>query len=335
MTTEPQPTPSKPIRAGDSVKHLPTGETWLVAAVSRDNRQIVCCGWPESIADASDCRVENPCSDEEHESLLREVVGSGGIGARASWARENLDRLRPPQPTPTPEPYRVDQKITEPPERGDCMIACICTVLEIPYDSTVDALREEIDRIVERRGNWFEFLRAWALGRGYTLHAETVPEKVPPFVRTIAGGESPRGCKAGHAVVCYGAEQLLHDPHPSREGLHRSPTDWMWFEPIPGRASLAAEVERLKGEAATASRKQRTFSKVMDELVRRLRAANERARVLEGVVRDLLDMLPFEYTATERESQDQSIVRMNARHNATLARARAALAHPRTERGKA
>jgi hypothetical protein len=214
------------------------------------------------------------------EALLREAVGL--LPAEPDWKVRVIAELNRPPATPAAPPpgagegpYKVDQKVVEPPERGDCMIACICTALEIPYDATMDALRTEIDRIVARRGDWFTFVTAWALGRGYTLHVETVPENVPPFVRTIAGGPSPRGCKAGHAVVCYGHDQLLHDPHPSRAGLSGPAEDWMWFEPIPGAASRQPEIDALAARV-----------KVLDDLLVRARVFVEAdVRMMEDISR--------------------------------------------------
>lgn len=127
----------------------------------------------------------------------------------------------------------VDQKVVEPPERGDCMIACVLSVLRQPYDAAGDALRDLMDKIVERKGDWLTALDAYAIGMGYRLKWATAPQDVPPGVYTIAGGPSPRGCKAGHAVVMRGAgPDVRHDPHPSRAGLSGEPDTWWWFEPI-------------------------------------------------------------------------------------------------------
>ena len=81
------------MRAGDTVLHRPSGETWIVASLTTDGA-LYACGWPESRADAADVEVTEPCSDEEHEKMLRDVGATtsdhGGHSARASWARENL-----------------------------------------------------------------------------------------------------------------------------------------------------------------------------------------------------------------------------------------------------
>lgn len=80
------------IRAGDGIRHKPTGEKWLVAAVSPNGRELVCCGWPETIAKISDCELLCQATDEGHEKLLREVVESCRGQLRASWAQQELER---------------------------------------------------------------------------------------------------------------------------------------------------------------------------------------------------------------------------------------------------
>lgn len=122
-----------------------------------------------------------------------------------------------------------DQKIIEPPDRGDCMIACLATVLGEPYDERFDALREEIDRVVADRGDWLTVLQRFCKGLGVVPVIETSPDDVPRFTLAIAGGPSPRGCRVGHAVVVIDGYRMLHDPHPSRAGLAGPIEYWIWF----------------------------------------------------------------------------------------------------------
>ena len=58
-------------RAGDIVKHGPTGEEWVLA-VDQFGNEVSPCGWPETIAKAADCEIVTRASDKErHEQLLR------------------------------------------------------------------------------------------------------------------------------------------------------------------------------------------------------------------------------------------------------------------------
>jgi hypothetical protein len=58
------------VRAGDVVKHGPTGETWVLAYADHERGEVSACGWPESIARIEDCEVINAASDAKHEEVL-------------------------------------------------------------------------------------------------------------------------------------------------------------------------------------------------------------------------------------------------------------------------
>jgi hypothetical protein len=73
------------IRAGDHVAHAPTGETWVVAAMSPDGTELVCAGWPESIAPLSDCTLSRPCPDHQHVEMVQNCLKLGSY--RASWSK--------------------------------------------------------------------------------------------------------------------------------------------------------------------------------------------------------------------------------------------------------
>lgn len=75
------------IRCGDSVKHGPTGETWLVAYVDGD--YLAWCGWPEGEAKLADCELVRSCTDEEHRKLLIAIM-AGADGKRARMAQRLL-----------------------------------------------------------------------------------------------------------------------------------------------------------------------------------------------------------------------------------------------------
>jgi hypothetical protein len=56
-------------RAGDVVRHRPSGEEWTLAYGHGDF--VSACGWPEGEAYARDCDLVKAASDEEHEAMLR------------------------------------------------------------------------------------------------------------------------------------------------------------------------------------------------------------------------------------------------------------------------
>jgi len=86
-----------PPRTGDTVTHLPSGESWLVAAVDPTGRDLVCAGWPESMAKISECEVTYRCSDEEHGKLVRHIASirpdnRSSYSPRQSWSQWLLDQ---------------------------------------------------------------------------------------------------------------------------------------------------------------------------------------------------------------------------------------------------
>lgn len=78
----------EPFRTGDAVKHLPSGEKWLVAWC--EGGRVCCCGWPESLAPVSECEMHREGTDAECQELLETIAKSDGGGTRPSYARRIL-----------------------------------------------------------------------------------------------------------------------------------------------------------------------------------------------------------------------------------------------------
>lgn len=95
----PKPSPlatgSRPFfRAGDVVKHGPTGETWVLANDEEVNR-VSPCGWPCCLAEASDCTLVEAATDAKRlETLTRlascQVDERDGYDHRVSTAKHQL-----------------------------------------------------------------------------------------------------------------------------------------------------------------------------------------------------------------------------------------------------
>lgn len=81
-------------RAGDAVKHGPTGETWVLAA-DQHGDDVVCAGWPESIAKAADCTLVEAATDDQRREMLMRVAESCTDQIRGSWARADLAKGKP------------------------------------------------------------------------------------------------------------------------------------------------------------------------------------------------------------------------------------------------
>jgi hypothetical protein len=86
------------IDTGDTVKHGPTGETWLLAVV--DQGRVIPCGWPLTYASLSDCTLVKAATDVEREALLNQMADmKDDNDPRCRHARWRLG-IRPAQTVP-------------------------------------------------------------------------------------------------------------------------------------------------------------------------------------------------------------------------------------------
>jgi len=118
----------------------------------------------------------------------------------------------------------VDQT-TYGPTYGNCISACIASILEMPIEA-VPFFADE---------NWWPRFLEWLAKRD--LSATKIEGGPPPAGFTIAFGPSTRLAGRGHACVAFDGI-IVHDPHPSREGLpivdhyvaiHGPQGEIMWF----------------------------------------------------------------------------------------------------------
>jgi hypothetical protein len=72
------------IDTGDTVMHIPTGETWLVACVQGND--LSWCGWPEGYAKVKDCRLIRKAPPEERLALLERLADMQGHDHRQRYA---------------------------------------------------------------------------------------------------------------------------------------------------------------------------------------------------------------------------------------------------------
>lgn len=113
----------------------------------------------------------------------------------------------------------VDQTIFSDDEegrRGNCWIACIASILERPLESVPHFVQ------IENEGgqHWFTHTWQWLLENGHRLVQHTW-DSLPDDRPHMRCGKSPRSTEErylGHAVV-YVGEEMVHDPHPSRDGI--------------------------------------------------------------------------------------------------------------------
>jgi hypothetical protein len=114
---------------------------------------------------------------------------------------------------------------------GNCFSACVASVLELPID--------DVPNFMLSRDSWFEAACQWLNARGFTalyVHHDAVKcgyVDPRPLIKAghyfIVGGLSPRGNHL-HCVVEHRGK-VVHDPHPSRDGLIGAWTDFIVIIP--------------------------------------------------------------------------------------------------------
>lgn len=99
-------------------------------------------------------------------------------------------------------------------DEGNCFSACLASILEIPIEQIPNFC-------VEYPSDWLNKTNEWLAGLGLVLVDFTV-EGLPDYdTYWIASGLSPR-LTCDHSVV-YHASAMVHDPHPSGDGLKGKP----------------------------------------------------------------------------------------------------------------
>ncbi len=63
-------------RCGDTVRHGPTGEEWLVAWA--EGNELAWSSCPEGCAHVADCDLVRRATDAEHARLVEEIAGKDG-----------------------------------------------------------------------------------------------------------------------------------------------------------------------------------------------------------------------------------------------------------------
>lgn len=87
----PVPPPARPYRTGDVIRHIPSGEEWVVADVT--STHIGCCGWPHTMAPFADVELVEAATDKGHLRLLRELADMSSPDPRRSYAQDVLAKM--------------------------------------------------------------------------------------------------------------------------------------------------------------------------------------------------------------------------------------------------
>lgn len=92
-------------RAGDTVKHRPSGETWVLAC-DQDGEYVLPAGWPESMGRVEHCELVETASDRERIDMLQQASQGRGDSYRARLAARQLQAI----PTPPEAAHREERR---------------------------------------------------------------------------------------------------------------------------------------------------------------------------------------------------------------------------------
>ena len=81
------------MRAGDTVKHGPSGEEWQVSYADDGTGYMSWIGWPEGKAAIAHCEVTRECRDDEHVAVLVAWATKGGDDHRTRVCERQLREL--------------------------------------------------------------------------------------------------------------------------------------------------------------------------------------------------------------------------------------------------
>lgn len=134
---------------------------------------------------------------------------------------------------------------------GNCFQACLASILELPLAEVPDAANADLSEAM----GWFRVLRPWLALRGLGIVVIAPGQPSIWFTQgaiLIAGGKSPRAPDHpegyGHCVVMRNGT-VLHDPHPSRAGLHGEPEEYYILYALdPARHAAASGEEEYDAQ---------------------------------------------------------------------------------------
>ena len=114
---------------------------------------------------------------------------------------------------------------------GDCMRACVASVLGLPREEVPHFVQQAWDLGDRTSSGWWALLRDWAQRRGGDFMATyEVWDNYPNL--TIADGVSMRGTP--HVVVADAQGNPFYDPHPMGGGLIELRGYFLWCAPYAG-----------------------------------------------------------------------------------------------------
>lgn len=108
---------------------------------------------------------------------------------------------------------------------GNCMATCFASILEIEISDV-----PEFEEMFHTE-HWFQKIEEWFLGLGVELIRFKEDPKLKGYY--LVSGDSPRG-NFLHMVV-YKNGKMVHDPHPSGDGINSLYDVWVLIQIDPSK----------------------------------------------------------------------------------------------------
>ncbi len=125
----------------------------------------------------------------------------------------------------------------ENPHRGNCFAACVASLFELDIEK-VPAFENMM-----RDQEWWKVFDLFCRERGYEPWLLSTVSPLKPAGLCIVGGKSPRVSNVLHAVI-FDKWKMVHDPHPSGEGIVGDPEDFIILNPLdPARFAFQEAAE--------------------------------------------------------------------------------------------
>lgn len=110
--------------------------------------------------------------------------------------------------------------------QGNCVQACLASLLATPINSV-----PEFATLHKGAGEFWDAVEAWLNKQGYTL--QPMPGYYEVEAPYLASGPSPRRNDTTHMVVMDDGV-VIHDPHPSGDGIVKVSAVWLLLPRDPG-----------------------------------------------------------------------------------------------------
>ena len=117
-------------------------------------------------------------------------------------------------------------------EKGNCHQACLASILETSLEKVPNFWEGNEE---DTEGFWKD-QREWLKSRGWNIvnirfEEEHDVRRILGTAVVIAVGKSPRDINNYHAVVWQNGK-IIHDPHPSKDGLVGEPEEFSILFPL-------------------------------------------------------------------------------------------------------